>query len=295
MLPNIGKASWLLTIGRVMRLYAWPLRLAFTNLVVPAIFLTAIFGAALLAAGRNYFNWSAGTGELCESAGSVTAVGEQPMTARAPFDTSKLCWGSGLWVENGHRYRIWIDVKDPWFDRTTMSGANGFKRYDIRYLSALPIRRLYRADWFQPVARIGAEGYAELPLEAVNAMPADGLPRPRNPTNPKDKQTYPVRIEDTAEFADTNGELRRNWRKLGYFEPIPQAALPAARDVWRKQGLANLMVADFTAPESGELFLYVNDAIQVFPFLGPFERFYNNNSGTALVSFQRMPLPPPGR
>ena len=53
------------------------------------------------------------------------------------------------------------------------------------------------------------------------------------------------------------------------------------------------MVADFVSPESGELFLYVNDAIQIFPFLGPFERFYNNNSGTAQVQVQRLPLPPP--
>ena len=294
MLPDTDKASWLLTIGRVMRLYAWPLRLAFTNLVVPAIFLTAIFSATLLAAGRSYFNWNAGTGELCKSVGSVTAVGEQLIAARAPFDITKLCWASGLGVENGHRYRIWIAVSDPWFDRTIMSGANGFKDYDILHLAALPIRRLYRADWFQPVARIGTEGYTELPLEDINAMPADGLPRPRDPINPKNKETYPVRVEDTPEFADTNSELRRSWRKFGFFEPIPQATLPAARDVWRKQGLASLMVADFTAPKSGELFLYVNDAIQVFPFLGPFGRFYNNNSGTAWVSLQRIPLPPPG-
>ncbi len=53
------------------------------------------------------------------------------------------------------------------------------------------------------------------------------------------------------------------------------------------------MVADFVAPVSGEVFLYVNDAIQVFPFFGPFERFYNNNSGTAHVTIQRLPLPAP--
>src|SRR5208282_5733502 len=48
MSPDIGKASWLLAIGRFMRLYAWPARLAFTKLVVPAVFLTAIFSATLL-------------------------------------------------------------------------------------------------------------------------------------------------------------------------------------------------------------------------------------------------------
>jgi hypothetical protein len=65
---------------------------------------------------------------------------------------------------------------------------------------------------------------------------------------------------------------------------LPQflAALPAARGVWHKQGLATLMVADFIAAETGELFLYVNDAIQFFPFPGPFDLFYRNNSGNAI-------------
>jgi hypothetical protein len=77
-----------------------------------------------------------------------------------------------------------------------------------------------------------------------------------------------VDIRDTPEFNDMGSELRRNWpeRKLGWFEPIAKEALPAAGDVWQKQGLATRVVADFVAPESGELFLYVNDAIQVFPF-----------------------------
>lgn len=291
MVPDIGKASWLLTIGRVMRLYAWPLRMAFTNFVVPAIFLIAVFSGALLAASRSYFNWSAATGKLCDSAGSNTAVSEQPIAARTPFDTSKLCWGSGLWVEKGRKYRIWIAMKDPWFDRTIMSGVNGFRASS--HLPFLPIRPWYRADWFQPVARFGAEGDAELPLNDINLMSADDLPRPRNPTERNDKEKYPVRVEDSAEFADTRSELRRNWREFGYFEQIPTAALPAARDVWRKQGLATLMVADFVASESGEFFLYVNDAIQIIPFLGPFDLFYSNNGGTAQISLQRMPPPPP--
>jgi hypothetical protein len=52
------------------------------------------------------------------------------------------------------------------------------------------------------------------------------------------------------------------------------------------------MVADLTAAASGELFLHVNDGIQMVPFLGPFDRYYKNNSGSALVTVQRMPLPP---
>jgi len=85
----------------------------------------------------------------------------------------------------------------------------------------------------------------------------------------KDEHKRPVHIEETAEFADANSELRRNWQDFGTFEPIPKAALAAAGEVWRKQGLADLMVADFVAGASGEVFLYVNDAAQILPFLGP--------------------------
>ena len=51
------------------------------------------------------------------------------------------------------------------------------------------------------------------------------------------------------------------------------------------------MVAEFVAGASGEVFLYVNDA--VLPFLPPFTLFYDNNSGKAEVTLQRLPLPPP--
>lgn len=248
----------------------------------------ALFGLALIVLGRSDFNWQAGTGKTCKSEGNPTAVSEQPTEARSPFETNSLCWASGLKVEKDHKYRIWISVVDPWFDRTIMSGANGFQLYDPKHVVALPIRRWYAADWFQPVVRISSQGTAELPLTAANAMPADQLPR-KGP----DGKDLPIHVED----ADAGSNLPPNWqKKFGNYEPIPDAILPAAREIWQRQGLAKLMVADFVAPESGELFLYVNDAIQIFPFFGPFELYYKNNRGSAKVEVQRLPLPPlPGK
>jgi hypothetical protein len=43
------------------------------------------------------------------------------------------------------------------------------------------------------------------------------------------------------------------------------------------------LVTSFTAPATGELFLYLNDAIFALPFLPPVTCFYRNNSGTARV------------
>jgi len=173
-----------------------------------------------------------------------------------------------------------------------MTGVNGFQLK--RLIWAVPFRRWVQAAWYQPVARIGANADAELPLQDIDGASPDALPRPLHPTDPDNEDTYPVKIEKTVEFADLSSELRRKWSPPpGTFDPIPKDALPPAQQVWRKQGLSARMVADFTAEASGELFLYVNDAIQLAPFVGPFDLFYGNNSGSADVTVQRMPLPPP--
>jgi len=93
-----------------------------------------------------------------------------------------------------------------------------------------------------------------------------------------------VRVEDSMPA--------QQWPKFGNFEPIQKDALPRAQAVWQQQGLSSLMVAEFTAAASGELFLYVNDAIQLAPFFGNFDLFYQNNSGGAEVTVQRLPLQP---
>jgi uncharacterized protein (DUF2235 family) len=311
---RVSKSGWLLAIGRWMRLHAWPVRMAFTNVLLPGIFLVTIFGSALLLASRGYLNWREGIGDVCVSSASTRAVGDVPATARDGelFSVRDFCWASRLAVEKGRRYRVWIQMADPWFDRTIMTGLNGFKTPPYpTHRSAVPILRLYGADWFQPIVRIGARGSNNLPLLAVNDIPADELPRRVNATVPayedNSRDNYPIRVEDSADFKKPDSELRRVWRPFGDFEPIPAEALPAARALWRRQGLSDLLVAEFVAPESGELFFYVNDAVQFFPRLvplrfaprwlvplqGPRVQFYDNNSGTATIRVQRMPAPPP--
>jgi uncharacterized protein (DUF2235 family) len=49
-------------------------------------------------------------------------------------------------------------------------------------------------------------------------------------------------------------------------------------------------VSDFVAQQTGELFLFVNDAV-VFPLGGEPQVFYQNNSGTATITLQRIPPP----
>jgi uncharacterized protein (DUF2235 family) len=285
--PHIGRASPLLKVGRFMRLHAGPMRIFFTNFLFPGVFLLTLLILAILAGERSYFNWQAGTGQICKgtiniaSQAPATPVGQERAIASSLFKTSDMCWASGLAVEKGRKYRIWIEMGDPWFDQTILSGVNGFKKSGF-HLVALPTRRLYGADWFQPVARIGEDGTDNIPLQALNGMPADELPR-------KNRVTY---LNETSQFSDENGELGRSVRAVKWYQPIPDAVLHAAFDAWRKERLEQAMVAEFVAPNSGELFLYVNDAIQVVPFLGSFDRLYANNRGTAKIHLQHMPSPP---
>jgi hypothetical protein len=299
LVANIGSPTRLLWIARVMRLYGWPLRMAFTNVALPGTFLIVIFGLVLLAAGRSYFGWRDGTAGItwrfgpaafCQRTDAPKIVGAESVSAPTLFETRNPCWSSGLWVEKDRKYRIWIEMKDPWFDRTVMTGVNGFRTSD--HLPCTPFRRWIQAAWFVPVVRIGENADAEHLLHSIDGLEAEKLPRPRDPTTSgssigTNENSYPVHVEES--------ESKRSWLAFGRFEAIPQADLQAAEEVWREQGLSSRMVADFTAAASGELFLYVNDAIQLAPFMGPFDLFYQNNRGSAQITIQRLPLPQAGR
>ena len=47
----------------------------------------------------------------------------------------------------------------------------------------------------------------------------------------------------------------------------------------------------FATAESGELFLYLNDAIAAVPFGPTVTCFYDNNSGSAKVVIESVPAP----
>jgi uncharacterized protein (DUF2235 family) len=307
---HIDEPGPLLKFGHWMRMNAGPARLFVARGVVPAVFLIAVFGSAALLLSNSLFTGRVALGKVCTTSQDPavprigTPVRDEPTDATALFDTKSFCWWSGLAVEKGRKYRVFVEVKDPWFDRTTMSGANGFQTHGLRHYVALPELRLYAANWFQPVVRIGTKGMNDLPLQAVNVIPADALPRRTKPTIPAEEDVegqdqYPVRLDDIDQF---KGGLET----LGNFEPIPQAMLDDAGQVWKKEGLTDRIVAEFVAPDSGELFFYVNDAVQIFPQLmpewmvpswlqiiqGPPDLYYHNNTGTAKITVQRLPAPP---
>jgi hypothetical protein len=311
---HVDDPGVLLGFARWMRLNAGPARLLFTKLVLPGIFLFIIFYSALLIGATSVFTARTATGNICTTPGreAGTPVPDEPIDARGRFATKEFCWWSGLAVEKGRKYRVWVEIEDPWFDRTIMSGTNGFKTYFVHHYLALPTLRQFDAAWFQPVVHIGAKGMSDIPLEAVNVMPADELPRRMNPTIPAEDDAnkkvgrYPTRLDQPKEYEalPSDNPLKLALSKLGPFDPVPKD--PTARAIWEGQKLSGRLVAEFVAPDAGDLFFYVNDAVQIYPALlpawlrpakldvvqGPYEQFYKNNAGTARIVVQRLPSPP---
>ncbi|MGY3388076.1 uncharacterized protein (DUF2235 family) [Bradyrhizobium sp. USDA 3311] len=313
---HVDEPGMLLRFARWMRLNAGPARWFFVRLVLPGIFLFIIFYAALLIGATSVFTARTATGNICATPGpeAGTPVPDEPVDAPGRFATREFCWWSGLAVEKGRKYRVWVEIEDPWFDRTIMSGTNGFMTYFTPHYLALPTLRQFGAAWFQPVVRIGTKGMSDIPLQAVNVMPAEELPRRMNPTIPaeddadKRKGRYPTQLDKTKEFEALphNNPLKLAVSKLGPFDPVPKD--PTARTIWEDQKLSGRLVAEFVAPDAGDLFFYVNDAVQIYPALlpaalrpamldavqGPYEQFYKNNAGTARIIVQRLPsLPMP--
>lgn len=287
--------------GLPVAFYRWSARW-----LMPGLAVLAIYGGVLLAVSRVTYEIQNGDGSLCETTpewgkntevatGDATpprVVSKDTVTAPLPFPAASPCWNSGLWVERGRHYTIRLTPLDgaPFFDRTIPSGAGGFTDDLWRHRFALPIRRWWRADWFQPIARIGAAGVHEWPLVAVDGRtappagqrpkPVDGAPPPCSSPSEKGGTAAAIAYEPApAELTLVPGTP-----PLGMLGEIPDGpAWTAAIAEHHARCLRSDFVAKFTAPASGTLRLYLNDAVIAVPFLPPFTGFYRNNRGAATV------------
>ncbi len=158
--------------------------------------------------------------------------------------------------------------QEPWFDRTIMSGVNGFQTYQPHHYVALPERRLFGADWFQPVVRVGSKGINDLPLKAVNVMPRRRIAAP-DEADPARGGRLSAEARTGIQFGSTTRRVQGQARRARQLPAGPQAMLDEAQQVWKSRRWAGRIVAEFVAPDSGELFFYVNDAVQIFPRLLP--------------------------
>ena len=163
-----------------------------------------------------------------------------------------------------------------WFDQGRRVDVAGFEANDLRHHSATPLKRWWRENWFQPIARIGEVGNYEHVLK-----PADPLP------------------DHFREVPTSRGHDTRRCRAGSKtFGLQPRRILGASN--WPAISASHqpnrTLISDITADANGELFLYVNDAVLTLP--GLTDMFYKNNSGKAKVTVTQVmadeiiPAPP---
>ena len=134
-------------------------------------------------------------------------------------------------------------------------------------MSATPLKRWWVQNWFKPIARIGEIGNDEYVLD---------------PSDPFDAFTYSdfpcPGIERETDGDGVRAKIKDEvGRELMKCAPTPES---------RKA-----VVTEIKARTSGELFLYVNDAVLMWPKRS--EQFFNNNTGTGTVVVERLTTPLP--
>jgi len=261
------RSTLALSIGRFIRKNA-VLRSIYAFLAdafVPFVFVVALVVGAFVLVNRVAFDIEDSAGVYCGAQASdhqLTSVGQSSETLSFPND--RLCWASGLEVVEARRYLIVMTTQGDWFDKGVRSDPTGFEGRLLIHKAAAPLTRRWGAKWLQPIARIGALGNDEYPLEPIDDVAAWPLPQ-----CDRDTQRGPWKpIRDKIEKPLADELMRCN--------PTPPDRVEL-RSV-------------FTARSTGELFVYVNDAVWAIPRLA--DMFVANNSGTATLTVRRLPASP---
>ena len=99
----------------------------------------------------------------------LPAEWERARRRKLSFDSSAVCSATGVLLEEGGRYAIAINAREPrWYDRGIETSPAGFYSLDAPtflqrafMVLALPMRRELIRPWFRLVARTGSAGGEE--------------------------------------------------------------------------------------------------------------------------------------
>lgn len=222
------------------------------NIIVPGLFGCAMVLTVAAIGNRAMFDIANSAGAVCTATPGLARDQEKLLGAPRIFPTSSPCWASGIVLERDGRYRITItDADGAWTDDSIATDVEGFAAAGLLHTVATPLKRWWSANWFAPIARVGQYGNEEYLLE-----PAAPYYRRAN--------------SDEAEQAS---------KALPDHVMRPKRPDPAANERRR-------LVSHISARSSGELFIFVNDAVMTPPFMLP--AIYANNGGTATIKVERV-------
>ena len=222
---------------------------ALTHGMLPTGFLVALGFGALALYSQLEFAARSSMGGVCR-ADSAEQAHAASTGGQTLFDPRSPCTPTGVRVVKGATYRVRITVpaKLRWHDASIPAGPNGFEcrlapLTAVRMAGAIPLRRHLTEPWFRPMARIGATGNDTYPLH--------GMP-----------QTAPPRDRCNLEQPPS---------------PSPEGC---SKDALPASSADEVFESFIVARSSGDLFLYVNDAVET-PFANGW--FYKNNGGCGRI------------
>ena len=249
------QSTVMLSIARALRTSGAVLAVnrVFTNWLVPFLFLGIMGFVALMLLNKAGIEIDKAVDSPCAATPGLTPV-EKVGSAASAFATRDACWASGLVLEKGARYRIRLDMGEEWFDGGHRADLGGFDSDTVVHVLGWGLKQSWSGKWFQPIARIGERGNDEYLLEPV------------------------------APFSQHDG-YKGQWQTAGFCLPLDDNTAKSAAASAPTPADRRSMVAEITARRTGELFLYVNDAM---PLVGDRSCFTRNNRGTAKVSVERV-------
>jgi uncharacterized protein (DUF2235 family) len=260
------RSTFALSVARFMRnnsilrsIYKW-----LFERTVPIAFALLLVAVGLHITNRAIFDGFSAAGYFCKGSVAANAHKKENVGSKAGFTNDQMCWPTGLVLEEGKRYRITLTTPGDWFDRTTRADVAGFPADNFTHVGATPLKRWWGQNWFKPIARIGEIGNDEYVLE---------------PADPFDSYTYPLCPE--IERATNGGSRRAKIREAVARDLLNCAPTPVNRKA---------VVSVIKARTTGELFLYLNDAVLMWP--GRSDQFFNNNTGTGSVAVERIAASP---
>ena len=252
--PSPAKINRAVQWLRIRKPYQWTFWFL-TQRLLPGAFVIVVGYAAIALMSQVTFAVRDSWGQVCASGGDLKSVPSREQGR--PFRTNALCTSTGLTIEKGATYRLHITIPagDPWTDSGHPAGPNGVPPKDVslRMTTGVLFRRHLGQPWLKPMAKIGVIGRDEYLLEPVPSLALDRFPRKPRSESPLDTCLNPPAV-------------------------VPN---PSPQDM--------TFATEIVARSSGELFLYLNDAI----FLPPKTKlFYCNNEGSGRVTIERV-VPPP--